>query len=348
MLRVIHGACLAEVGCALPSVYLKLGHIFLFRIAGSFQAEKLYRHLLEMNTFSVEKGVTIRYPATANLFLDSADRNSILDSSGQNISTPWDFVLSRQQPLINGFFNRIGTTEVVLEWCLDNISPVLGNDFFGIMDTSGNTVFATLPAGAYRVQEVLDTITNRLNFACANNNPVVTGYDFNILVFPNGQVALQNDDVGGREFRIMPGKLARQLSLNNESVPTPQGDVYDIECPDIRPYRFIDFVCDQIVQVQDVRDASTQEGIRDSLCRYYFADDAPNTLDSYGFPILMGYTRFCQRRLFNPPKQIKWDNNLPLGGFLRFSVYGDDGKVITEVSNFSESNWLMTLQFTEN
>lgn len=302
-----------------------------------------------MNTYSVEKGIVIRYPATANLYIDSADRNQILDLSGQNISSPWDFVISRTQPLINGFFSRIGTTEVVLEWCLNNISSTLKNDTFAISDDSGNIVSVQMAGAAYTVQEALDGLCSKLNFACENNVPKVTGYTFDTIVGPTGQVFFYNSANTVRQFKVLPGKLARQLSLNETLLDdTAFVDDLAVTCPDLRPYRFIDFVCDQIVQVQDVKDSSTQSAPRDSLCRFYFADDAPNTLDGLGFPVLMGYTRFCQRRLFNPPKQIKWDNNLPLSGLLRFTVYGDDGQIIAEVDNYSESDWLMTLQFTEN
>ena len=58
----------------------------------------------------------------------------------------------------------------------------------------------------------------------------------------------------------------------------------------------------------------------------------------------MGYTRFVRRRLYNPPKQIKWQPNQPMGN-LSFQVYGDDGDLVT--ADLLDSNWLMTLQLSE-
>jgi hypothetical protein len=59
----------------------------------------------------------------------------------------------------------------------------------------------------------------------------------------------------------------------------------------------------------------------DVLQRFYFAYDAENTYDKYNFPILMGYRPFVVERMFNPPKQIKWENNMPVGQ-LQLLVYG--------------------------
>ena len=251
-----------------------------------------------MNTsaFGVEKGTLIRVPATANLMVDSANRPVILDASGiSNISSPWDFSIVRQQPLINGFFTRVGTTEVVLEWCLDNISPTLQNNFFTVIDNSGVTVTCTMPSAAYTVYDALESVASRLNFQFQQQGR--PNYNFAAAQFPSGQVYLGADS----NFIIVPTKLSDQLSLTTPGYPTDNADLHFLTCPDLRPYRYLDFVCDQLTAVQDVKDASTAPLVRDVLCRWYFADDAPNQLDGFGFPILMGYTRFAQRRIFNPP-----------------------------------------------
>ena len=299
-----------------------------------------------MNTsaFGVEKGTLIRVPATANLLLDSADRNTITDASGMNISTPWDFVLNRSQPLINGYFTRVGTTEVVLEWCVNNISSLLGNNTFGITDTSGNITTITLDDGSYTVQQALEQIASALNTYV----PGGSKYTFDVLreAATNYICKFGNTNPSLRQFRINAGKLAYQLSLNYDNVPTAKQRLFVVNCPDLRPYRYLDFVCEQLTAVQDVKDASTNPSVRDVLCRWYFADDVPNQIDGLGFPVLMGYTRFVTRRLFNPPKQIKWEQNQQVGGYLRFTVYSDQNTIVYD-GPISDSNWLMTLQLTE-
>jgi hypothetical protein len=65
----------------------------------------------------------------------------------------------------------------------------------------------------------------------------------------------------------------------------------------------------------------------------------------------MGYKPFTLRRLYSPPKQIRWESNLPIGN-ISFQVFGDDGQLATRmVKNFPGTipgcNWLMTLQVSE-
>ena len=52
------------------------------------------------------------------------------------------------------------------------------------------------------------------------------------------------------------------------------------------------------------------------VLRWYFTrtDDQEN-VDKYGYPIPYASGVVKERRLFSPPKQIKWNNALPLGNF---------------------------------
>ena len=59
----------------------------------------------------------------------------------------------------------------------------------------------------------------------------------------------------------------------------------------------------------------------------------------------MGYKPFCLRRIFNPPKQIKWDQNLPVAGVMDFALYDNNGKLAATTDT---TNFLMTLQVSEN
>lgn len=286
--------------------------------------------------------------------IDSRNRNTVKDTSGVDLSSPWSFTLSRNQALINGFFTRVGTTEVCLEWCVNNVSDTLNNRDFSIVDSSGGIHNVNLLQGLYTAEECLDALVSVLN------GLGLPGYTFAVNVV-DGQVLLESGG-GGRTFAIEPSRLAYQLGLNPywptppffNPINTPQEVGHFISCVDLRPYRFLDFVCEQLTAVQDVKDASSARETRDVLCRWYFADDVPNQLDGLGFPILQGYTKFATRRIFNPPKQIKWEQNTPVAGFLQFSVYGDDGTIVKEANdnypNLSfvyESNWLMTLQLSE-
>lgn len=297
----------------------------LYRMSGSFVFE--------------ERSTTIRQPSTANLMVSSRDRTDAGETSA------WDFQISRGQNLINGFFTRIGTTEVVLDWCQENVSVVLDNDFF-VMDlsgTGGNTYSGShtffLPDSSYTVAELLNEMVVQFNNYSSTSGAtmsITSGYPISL-------------DISGAQLPVDASGLAI----------LPSGGIWDyldigrddndpsailIGCPDLRPYYYLDFLSPQLTYAQDVKDSSTNTQPRDVLVRWYFSEDVPEQLDSLGFPILMGYKPFSRRRIFNPPKQIKWTNSLPVGN-LSFQVVGSDNKVIDRLT---DGEWLMTLQLSEN
>ena len=307
-----------------------------------------------MNTsaFGVEKATLIRVPAIANLMIDSEDRPLVEDASGVGLITPWNFQINKNQQLINGFFSRIGVTEVVLEWCIPNISKSLGNQELGIYDSSGQLVVVEVPEGSYTVKGALDAVVDLLTAAALPGYTWTVAQDAGLVFLDGG---------GTRTFSVAASELALKLGLNPiPSDPdisalvqrTSFNESRVVQCPDLRPYRYIDFICSQLTAVQDVKDASTSPDDRDVLVRWYFAYDEAPPLDAYGFPILMGYQKFVTRRLYNPPKQIKWEQSQNVGGFLKFEVYGDLGNLVEYKSTSflntpDRSNWLMTLQLSE-
>ena len=286
-----------------------------------------------MNTssFGVERGTLIRVPATANLMFDSADRNTAINPSA------WDFSIYKSQALINGYFSRIGATEVVMEWCEDNINATLGNTV-GLRDLSGALTTITIPPGKYTVAQALNAIVAGFNASALASGAVRT-FSVSTTKVP-GQVCI---DISGLGVIVTNTTTPLWQRLDYGSLTATTNTILII-CPDLRPVRYVDIVTDKLTAVQDVQDAATSTTDRNVLVRWYFSYDEQNLSDAYGFPILMGYTRFCLRRLYNPPKQIKWEQNLPIGG-LQFQVYDDNGNLLPPSD--ANTNWLMTLQLSE-
>lgn len=295
-----------------------------------------------MDFVPAEKGVPIRQPATANLMIDSADR-----ANADNF--PYFsalFTINKNQSLLNGFFTRIGTTEVVLEWNTANISATLANDSLTI-DLSGgapgggvaNQTYIA-PDGFYTAAEAYTFVVAKLNALGATLTPPVT---FAAAAIP-GQMGLTITPSANVYYQFS-GSLAALLRIDNGALvlATAAVPIAAALPVDLRPYRYLDFVSAQLTYNQDLKDSSSAPLVRDVLCRWYFAWDQPPTFDAYGFPILMGYTPFTARRLFNPPKQIRWDPKQPVGQ-LGFEVYTSTG-VLLQPSN--TTNWLMTLQVSE-
>jgi len=278
-----------------------------------------------MEFIPAEKGQPIRQPSTANLMIDSTDQQII----GANFN-PWNFQIRKDAALLNGFFTRIATTEVVLAWEEPNIETDV-NDTFTVVVTSTTTSYTvTLASGFYTVAQCLDALVVALNAAGTGLTWSISG------------TGATTGLAATAAFTIPSTQLAVNLRLVD---PTSSTKSFVGESPDLRPYRYIDFVSADLTYNQDVKDAATSDTQPQVLCRWYFAWDEQPYTDDYGFPILMGYTAFTARRIFNPPKQIKWRPNQPIGN-LAFRVLGMDGNVLGYDST-TFSNWQMTLQVSE-
>jgi len=285
-----------------------------------------------------EKATPIRMPATANLMIDSYDRNSNYPDAGS-------FTIQKNASILNGFFTRIATTEVVLEWAVPNIVEGYNANIFITVGVTEEEII--LPQGFYTVKLALDTIVTKANEAFPLNT-------FSILQ-DGGDYYLKCIVTAGGAAQIFTFETYTLLLADlgfTQNVSASQKLVGENQYPDIRYYRYLDFVSSDLTYAQDLKDSSTANQVRDVLCRWYFVWDTQPQLDGYGFPILQGYTAFQQRRLFNPPKQIRWEPNLPIGN-LSFQVYGkligvDDSELVSDRELDSEYNWLMTLQVSES
>lgn len=281
--------------------------------------------------------VVMRQPSTANLMLDSADRNGAVFPLANK------FQISKNNSLLNGFFTRIGTTEVTLEWFTPNISTAFNNNQITI-DISGGagvtgtgTVSITLTDGFRTQAAIIDAVENILNILGAASTTPSTS--FTISQLPTGVSIDPNQDVWVK----FSGSLAVLLGLNNTFELFDAQDGIVINPRDCRGLRYIDFISAQLTYNQELKDSSTSPVVRDVLTRWYMAYDNYTSTDTYGYPILMGYEPFTLRRTFSPPKQIKWDPKQPIGN-IGFELYGDNQLLLPVTSN---TNWLMTLQVSE-
>jgi len=283
----------------------------------------------------VEKAHPIREPSTANLVIDS------LDAVGGNAST---FVINKNASIMNGYFTRIAVSEVVLNWAVPNIAAALGNNVLRI--TSPANITVTIPDGMWTVAAALDYIVASLNSQYNTVGSVWTvdqvgGGVFIVLrvggVITNTTWAFT---IGLQQFgwAAAPGAVASLLISPTSNLQTT---------------RYLDFVSYELTYCQSLKDNSTATATpaRDALCRWYFAWDNPAPNDKYGFPILMGYQQFAARRLFNPPKQIRWEPNLPIGN-LTFQVYNSLGQLqyagnYGNIPGSAGYSWEMTLQISE-
>jgi len=288
----------------------------------------------------VRDGTTIRYPSIANLLIDSADRNT------DKYPKANEFSIQRPYSLLNGIFTRLATTEVVLEWDTPN---------FGLAGFSGTIQYGTptdqyilvLPTGFFTVEEAIYVLVAALNSESATSN-----IDWVLSANAIGGAVLTQSGSGAGDVTIAqnPGsslnlieKLFGVNPISSTGISNPLSTL--TTAIDLRPYRYIDIVSQSLTYAQDVKDSSSAEYVRDVLCRWYFDYDEQNMIDAFGYPILMGYKPFCLRRIFNPPKQIKWDSNLPVAGVMDFAMYNPAGSLVETVNS---TNFLITIQVSEN
>lgn len=272
---------------------------------------------------SQSSAVTIRYPATANLLIDSIDRTSGASSA--------NFVINKKYSIMNGFFHRLAVTEVVVDWCIDNISAATTNNELSVLVGTVTTTI-TLADGSYNTQQALDALVEELNTAA-------TGVTFSLKQGP-GYKILHGDGA----FTIVETDLSVQLNLDSGVSDTD----FAVNCPVLLPYTYFDITSPELTYNQDLKDTTTNVFEQNVLYRWYLAWDTPVAVDSYGYPIYQGYERFITRRALPFPKQVRWQNSMPVGQ-LTFQVYSSKGLLLTPTQTANgEFEWKMTLLVSED
>ena len=287
-----------------------------------------------------DKAVTVRPSSTALLSVDSLDREqTLLNQSSAN------FTINKNQSLFNGFFTRVAMNEIVLDWCIPNVSQYAGNNTLSVT-VGPTTAIVSIPTGFYNIAECLDALVTALN------DPGAFGVGFFRVEDKTGGAWNVGTSTGlaylgttaGGNFTINPTELALELGLQTGT----SGAAFPVTCPKLLPYYYIDFVSPQLTYNQDLKDNTTSSIVRDSLYRWVFAyDNAPTPLDKYLYPVLQGYKEFVTRRYLNYPKQILWNPAMPLGQ-LSFQVYTSFGDLLDPTALSGEMEYQMSLLFSEN
>jgi hypothetical protein len=323
-----------------------------------------------------ERGVTVRPSSSANFYVDSVDKPPIYGSG--------DFTINKNQSLFNGFFKRISTAEVVMDWGLPNVSSWWGNSTIVVYINNAGVVSrwsVTIEDGFYTIQEALERLTTLLNalvgipavFSYGNTGANVSlGASLPFLVYwSQTEGVLDPTAPAITNVNYTPAKaLARALFastlLYTGAVPPLAASPFFtatklIQSPLLLGTRYVDIVSPQLTYNQDLKDSTTATVQRDVLYRWYLAWDtiplteqlqvAPGPPPEFiqTFPIYQGYTPFLQRRVLPYPKQILWNANQPIGQ-VSFNCYDDRGRLI-DTSKFTPNGnfqFQMSMLLSEN
>jgi hypothetical protein len=257
-----------------------------------------------MDAIPSERATTFRNPSTANLYIDSLDRVNYATTDAT------DFLINKNNNIMTGFFTRIAVCEVVLDWAVPNIQDAYDNNTF-TATVGATTATVTLPDGFYTVKQVLDTLVLLLNATALDN--------FSVTASTYGSGASLTNSA---DWTFTATPLSDSLGMLSGATAPVRSKF--VQAPKLLPSTYYDIVCNNLTYCQDLKDSSTSINNTDVLYRWYMAWDNNTDVDAYGYAILMGYRSFVSRRYLSFPKQIKWDNNQPIGQ-LQFQFLDSSG-----------------------
>lgn len=254
-------------------------------------------------------GQTIRPSSTALLTIDSEDRfanyiekrNAIY--GGANYS-PYDFTITKNQAIMNGFFTRLAVSEISFPWVIPNINVRTASIKIVYQVGAGNpTTFTLLPSskftsgglngeyllpvGFYRPSALASRLSTIMTYVCGFTVNVSYGFDVN----STGPLTTTNQPVFQFRTTNVANKIAfLPMDYNSSNYPYPSTtrQLYDLLGMDeynvfLQPnqytnptfcqaIKYIDIVCPQLVYNQSLKDASSSTIVQDSLCRLYLAN----------------------------------------------------------------------------
>ena len=317
--------------------------------------------------------MTERSPAYAILAIDSEDRfkdyvaaRTAGDTFGTYNNSPYDFQITKNESMMNGFFTRLALTEINMPWTIPNINATTQEIIVNWQVGAGpvNTQNVILSPGFYRPSEIAATLEDKIR----NLSVDLSGF---VMEYGNGgatvSVPVFSYDAGPIGTRIaflpLPYNSAAYSFLSTtkqlfdllgftdaNSTLAEGGDGHVSFC---QTTRYIDIVCNQLTYNQALKDTMSQVTARDTLCRLYLGDGpytGTSTMDPTDPAFCPpGCAPFTIYRQFTNPKFIRWLPNQPVQGNLRFSIFDDDGQILTNVVGFDGAeNWSMTLLVSED
>jgi hypothetical protein len=350
-------------------------------------------------SFTTAVGTTTRPPTTALLTIDSEDRfNDLLEKrasvAGSRNWSPYNFTITKNESLMNGFFTRLAVSEIVFPWTIPNINAkTLGIlvDYkvgLGPIETAN---CENINVGFYTPLQICELISAYVTALDASLAGFSMGYGNNGLPVINYSSGSATTSVAFRPYLAnnLPNVITDPPGIAYYPYSNNTKQLFDVlgftsgnsvlayggpgslqygNATFCVPIRYVDIVCTQLTYNQALKDTSSQVVSRDALCRLYLGNGSGSHLVNYPlnqyspseppplnqFYTPVGCTPFVIYQQYNNPKQIQWQPNQPVPGYLVFQVYDDVGELLETSSNYYGNNsvqtddWSMTLLVSEN
>jgi hypothetical protein len=326
-------------------------------------------------TKSLRDAVTERSSAYAILAIDSEDRFRNYDQNAEATSStyngsPYDFQITKNESMMNGFFTRLAVTEVCFPWMIGNITPVTsimaGTFKNGAGPVTDFSIDISDNIGFLRPSQIASVIETAVQAV----DPSLAGFTMTYGVVPGTGTATYPYfayDTNSPGVLIGFNPLSTSVAF---PYPNTTGQLFNILGFDFQnstlaesavsrvtycqSNRYIDIVCSQLTYNQALKDTMSQPVARDTLCRLYVGD-GPYTATSTLSPddpdfCPPGCAPFTIYRQFTNPKYIRWMPNQPVQGNLLFQIYDDNGTLLSETDSAEGigQNWSMTLLVSED
>jgi hypothetical protein len=326
----------------------------------------------------VKDAVTERSPAYAILGIDSEDRfKDYVEARAATLDTynssPYDFQITKNESMMNGFFTRLALTEINFPWMIPNINGKTREVGFEYQIGAAPAVSTTLTLdyGFTTPGEIATILQNAIRALDPGLSTFVMTYGTvqpslanaeSLPIFSyNPPLSVQvrffplTYNSSAYPFPPTTKQLFDVLGFSNANTILGGGELYGrgTYCQAIR---YIDIVCSQLTYNQALKDTMSQTVARDTLCRLYIGDGpytGTSTMDPSDADFCPpGCAPFTIYRQFTNPKFIRWLPNQPVQGNLRFQVFDDDGNLLSTSGSLGSetdgANWSMTLLVSED
>lgn len=339
------------------------------------------------NYSAKDTAITQRPTSTALFVVDSEDRfANYTEARSVTASSPYDFRINLPASLMNGYFTRVGISEVVFPWAIPNVNKKTNKI---IVQSSNNAALPqvvteatiTVTPGFYTPAELAAEIQRLVRLAPVglpnftmvyapisgpSENAPVFQYEADPIGFAKlvgfkpmtaGSSAWPYSDQARQLFDVL-GMTDANTGVS--SGPSSGAGLLETGFSGFtfaQATRYVDIVSPQLTYNQALKDTGSQKVMRDTLCRIYIVD--PSNIQSTIEP---SSAAFCPPgcapttiyRNFATPKQIQWLPNQPIVGSVVFQVYDDEGDLLTLTETVdpligkSRLNWSMSMLVSEN
>ena len=283
---------------------------------------------------------TIRYPASANLMIDSLDRYPFQFGSLQQPTVPLqqpgnNFTLQSQEALIYGYFTRLAITQVYLKYNVPTVVDIsdtagVGNNIFTVIQTGSPSQQIRIPAGFYTAQTLAAAITTQFAAAPAPYDTYTCTWNATAAAFQfqsnNGQPFIFAASVFGAAALnpgTNPAVRCKYLLGITASNMQPTGTPATVQlCGPPRLYytSFVDIVSQRLTKYQKVSDSESASGltrqqagvfpaIQNIVARVYLVPPNQRIASDVSGSPTPGSAPFDLVVDYNTPKHIRWSPN---------------------------------------